>query len=79
MAGLIAGVLERIHVLPFTAPADAVHTRLPADLERRGRPIGGNHRLTAAHALAHRHVLVSDNEREFGWVTGLRVERRTRR
>jgi tRNA(fMet)-specific endonuclease VapC len=77
----IEAVLKRLKVLPFEEPADAVYARLRADLERRGRPIGGNDLLIAAHALALGHVLVSDNEREFARVAGLQVENwlRTRR
>ncbi|MBO0739005.1 MAG: type II toxin-antitoxin system VapC family toxin [Alphaproteobacteria bacterium] len=77
----IEAVLKGLQVLPFEAPADAVYARLGADLERRGRPIGGNDLLIAAQALAVGHVLVSDNEREFARVAGLQVENwlRTRR
>jgi tRNA(fMet)-specific endonuclease VapC len=70
----IEAVLKTLRVLPFEAPADAVYARLRAELERRGRPIGGNDLLIAAHALALGHVLVSDNEREFARVTGLQIE-----
>ena len=74
LEALIAGVLERMGVLPFAVPADAVYARLRADLERRGQPIGGNDLLIAAHAVALGRVLVTDNEREFARVAGLEVE-----
>ena len=48
-------------MLPFEAPVDVIYGRLRADLERRGQPIGGNDLLVAAHALAARLTLVTDD------------------
>ena len=45
-----------------------------ADLERRGQPIGPLDLQIAAHALSLDTILVTNNEREFRKVTGLRVE-----
>jgi tRNA(fMet)-specific endonuclease VapC len=70
----IEEVLATLEVLPFEVPADAVYARLRVDLERRGRPIGGNDLLIAAHALALGHILVTANTREFARVTGLGCE-----
>lgn len=70
----VEAVLTPIHVLAFEAPADAHYARLRADLERKGTPISANDMLIAAHALALDAVLVTDNEREFRRVPGLRVE-----
>jgi tRNA(fMet)-specific endonuclease VapC len=54
--------------------AEEVYAELRTELERAGRPIGGNDLLIAAHALALGHTLVTDNEREFARVGGLRRE-----
>ncbi len=62
------GVLE---VLPFEAPADAAYGELRARLEQAGQPIGGNDLLIAAQAVALRHTIVTDNEREFAWIGDL--------
>jgi tRNA(fMet)-specific endonuclease VapC len=43
-------------------------------LEAAGTPIGGNDLLFAARALALDLVVVTDNEREFGRVAGVKVE-----
>jgi tRNA(fMet)-specific endonuclease VapC len=67
----VLGVLE---VLPFEAPADASYGLLRSRLEKRGTPIGANDLLIAAQALALGYVIVTDNEREFSRVEGLRVQ-----
>ncbi len=70
----IESALAALDVLPFQAPADAVYGRLRADLERRGRPIGANDLLIAAHALALGCTLVTDNVKEFARIKGLAIE-----
>ena len=67
----ILGVLE---VLPFEAPADAKYGVLRAQLEKRGRPIGGNDLLIAAQALARGCTIVTDNVSEFRRVRDLACE-----
>ncbi len=67
-------VLEALEVVPFEAPADVAYGVLRARLERAGRLIGGNDLLIAAHAVALRHTIVTDNEREFARVDGLPCE-----
>ena len=65
-------VLRALSVVALEPPVDATYARIRAELERRGRPIGGNDLLIAAHAMTLGHTLVTDNEREFERVTGLR-------
>jgi tRNA(fMet)-specific endonuclease VapC len=74
LATQIDRILSAIDIQPFDAPADAVYARLRAQLEAAGAPIGGNDMLIAAHALATDCVVVTDNEREFGRISGLSVE-----
>ncbi len=66
--------LAHLDIQPFAAPADRIYGELRADLERKGRPIGPNDLLIAAHALALGCALVTDNERELSRVKSLRVE-----
>ena len=66
--------LQGLSVQGFKAPGDELYGRLRAELERQGRPIGGNDMWIAAHALALECTLVTANEREFRRVPGLRVE-----
>ncbi len=67
----VLGVLE---VLPFEAPADTSYGLLRTRLEKRGTPIGGNDLLIAAQALALGYVIVTDNQKEFSRVEGLRLQ-----
>ena len=67
-------MLSRIEILPLAADADRRYAELRARLEQRGTPIGPNDMLIAAHALAVKRTLVTDNVREFRRVTGLAVE-----
>ena len=45
--------------------AAPIYGALRTELERKGKPIGSNDLLIAAHALAIDAVLVSNNQREF--------------
>ena len=74
LAAQLDAVLEALEVVPFEAPADVAYGVLRARLERAGRLIGGNDLLIAAHAIALRHTIVTDNEREFARVDGLPCE-----
>lgn len=66
-------IIEALEVLPFEAPADASYGVIRAQLERAGQTIGGNDLLIAAQALAADCTVVTDNQREFERVEGLRV------
>lgn len=67
-------ILSVIDIQPFDAPADDAYARLRAQLEAAGAPIGGNDMLIAAHALAADRAVVTDNERKFLRIAGLKVE-----
>jgi tRNA(fMet)-specific endonuclease VapC len=47
---------------------------LIAIIERAGTPIGPMDTMIAAHAVSRNLILISNNEREFRRVTGLRIE-----
>jgi tRNA(fMet)-specific endonuclease VapC len=47
---------------------------LRAELEARGQQIGNNDLWIAAHALSAKLILVTNNEREFRRVPGLKIE-----
>ena len=74
LAAQLDAVLRVLEVVPFDAPADRTYGALRARLEQAGKLIGANDLLIAAQAIALGHVLVTDNEREFAWVDGLRYE-----
>ncbi len=70
----ISSLKSFITVLPFNNDASQVYGKIRVELERRGRLIGANDLLIAAHALSTNHTLVTNNENEFRRVKGLSVE-----
>jgi tRNA(fMet)-specific endonuclease VapC len=66
--------LDTVKVLAIDRKVEKPYGDLRAMLERAGRPIGALDTIIAAHALAVRAVLVTNNTREFGRVRGLRCE-----
>jgi tRNA(fMet)-specific endonuclease VapC len=73
-AAHLAALLETLQVLPLPLAAARPYAELRAALQRAGQPIGSNNLWIAAHALADDLTLVTNNEREFRRVSGLRVE-----
>lgn len=74
LSAQLEAVLGALQVLPLQRPADATYGSIRAQLETLGKPIGGNDALIAAHALALRCTVVTDNEKEFNRVKGLAIE-----
>jgi len=74
LSAQLEAVLGALEVLPFETPADAAYGLLRTRLERAGRPIGANDLLIAAQALALGYSVITDNEKEFARVEGLRSE-----
>ncbi|HEX5422937.1 MAG TPA: type II toxin-antitoxin system VapC family toxin [Candidatus Acidoferrales bacterium] len=71
---LLENFLRPVTILEFTSGDAASYAQVRARLERAGKPIGPLDTLIAAQAVARKLVLVSNNEREFGRVAGLRIE-----
>jgi tRNA(fMet)-specific endonuclease VapC len=67
-------LLETFPVLPLPSKAAAHYGVIRAHLEKSGTPIGANDLWIAAHALSANLTLVTNNEREFRRVPGLKVE-----
>ena len=63
----LRAILEEVPVLSFDYKAALAYAELP--FKR-----GSYDRLIAAHALSHDLVMVTDNERDFADVPGLKVE-----
>lgn len=66
--------LAPLDILPFDEQAVRSYGPLRAQLETQGAPIGPMDLLIAAHALALDVVLVTNNQREFARVPGLRLD-----
>jgi tRNA(fMet)-specific endonuclease VapC len=71
---LIDTFAAAVEILPFEEVAAAEFGRLGSILAERGTPIGEFDVLIAAHAVALRCVLVSNNTRHFSKVPGLTLE-----
>ena len=71
---LVESFLRPLSILEFASSDAEVYAAVRSRLERAGKPIGPLDTLIAAQAVGRKLVLVSNNEREFGRVTGLRVE-----
>ena len=59
---------------PLPIEAGRRYGSIRSALERAGTPIGNNDLWIAAHALAKDLILVTNNEREFARIDGLRIE-----
>lgn len=68
---------ELIHLLPALPLPDTAaeaYGRIRAELESKGEMIGNNDLWIAAHAVAAGLTLVTNNEREFRPVRGLKMQ-----
>jgi tRNA(fMet)-specific endonuclease VapC len=65
---------ELLDVLPFDQQAAVSYGDVRSSLEKRGKTIGSNDMLIAAHALSLNLILVTNNEKEFKRVDGLKIE-----
>ena len=74
LSAQLEAVLSVLKILPLEKPVDATYGSIRAQLEKIGKPIGGNDLLIAAQTLALDCILVTDNQREFVRVEDLRLE-----
>jgi tRNA(fMet)-specific endonuclease VapC len=73
-AASVAQLLSYLQVLDLPEAAADHYAEIRAQLQRKGRPIGANDLLLAAHARCLGLTLVTNNVREFSRVPGLAVE-----
>lgn len=71
---LLERFLAPLHIIAFESPDALAYAQVRAKLEKAGTPIGPLDTLIAAQAVARKLTLVTNNEREFGRVAGLRLE-----
>ncbi len=73
-AHLVQNFLRPLTIVEYTS-ADAVsYAQVRAKLERAGIPIGPLDTLIAGQAVGRNLILVTNNQREFARVSGLRLE-----
>jgi tRNA(fMet)-specific endonuclease VapC len=65
---------EILEICSFDQQAAVAYGDVCSSLEKRGEVIGPHDFLIAAHALSLDRILVTNNEREFKRVEGLKVE-----
>jgi tRNA(fMet)-specific endonuclease VapC len=61
-------------ILEFDQKAPIEYGQIRALLETKGRPVGPMDLLLAAQAKSHNLILVTNNEKEFQRIDGLRLE-----
>ena len=71
---LVENFLSPLTIAEFTSDDATSYAQVRAKLERGGTPIGPLDTLIAAQALNRKLTLVSNNEREFRRVFGLRLD-----
>ncbi len=74
LSARVEEILASIEVFPFESPADQEYATLRSRLEEKGKVVGSNDLLIAAHALSLGATLVTANEREFAMVKTLSCE-----
>ena len=70
----LARLVSLLPVLPLPDEAASAYGEIRAALEKRGEMIGGNDLWIAAHAKSAGLTLVTNNEREFKRVSGLKLQ-----
>ena len=70
----LEGFVARMDVLPLGDSAAGHAGQIHAELAQLGMPIGPYGQLIAGHARSMGLVLVTNNEKEFSRVSGLRIE-----
>ncbi len=65
---------EIISICPFDHKAAVIYGDVRSSLEKRGEIIGGNDLLIASHALSLDCILITNNEKEFKRIPGLKTE-----
>jgi tRNA(fMet)-specific endonuclease VapC len=67
-------LLDLLPPLPLPENAGVSYGSVRAELEAKGDMIGNNDLWIAAHAIASGLILVTNNEREFRRISGLKVQ-----
>ena len=70
----LSAITELLAILPLPKSAGESYGEIRAELESSGEMIGNNDLWIAAHALASGLTLVTNNEKEFRRVRGLKVQ-----
>ncbi len=72
--GALEQFLLPLMIVDFDYMSCVIYGKVRAELEKQGKPIGPLDTLIASHALSLNATLVTNNEKEFNRIRGLRVE-----
>ncbi|MEA1927549.1 MAG: type II toxin-antitoxin system VapC family toxin [Candidatus Auribacterota bacterium] len=70
----LAKFIAPLEVIAYDDMAAGQYGKIRSSLEKKGRLIGALDMLIAAHALSQGLILVTNNEREFKRVRGIKIE-----
>jgi tRNA(fMet)-specific endonuclease VapC len=70
----LSALVDLLPILPLDEEAGRAYSEIRAELKSNGEMIGNNDLWIAAHALAAGLTLVTNNEREFRRVRGVKVQ-----
>lgn len=73
-ASALEAFLLPLEIVPFDLDSALAYGKIRADLEKRGRPIGGMDMLLAAQAMAQGFTLITHNLKEFTRIPDLKCE-----
>ena len=73
---IIDDFVRHLDVIEWNNAAAEQYGKIRADLEARGEPIGAMDMMIAAHAKSIKAVLVTNNQKHFARIKGLKVENR---
>jgi tRNA(fMet)-specific endonuclease VapC len=68
------GFIRHVRIFELDRHAAEHYAEIRADLHKHGNMIGANDLMIAAHARSLDATIVTNNEREFGRIKGLKVE-----
>jgi len=74
----IEAILQKVEVIEFDEEAAKEYSNIRTILERNGTVIGNMDMLIAACARASKAILVTNNEKHFGYVPKLKIENWTK-
>jgi len=71
---IVDDFVRHLDVIDWDTGAAEQYGQIRADLEARGEPVGAMDMMIAAHAKSIKAVLVTNNQKHFARIKGLKVE-----
>ncbi len=65
--------LSYLNIIPFSSESSNIAARIRFELEKQGKPIGPFDLLIASEAINKELTLVTNNEKEFNRIKGLKI------